>query len=148
LNAAAVEAVIEAAFWASLRREEGYIPRISLAFVAPEAVGQPLRFERQLPLAAQPLTRLAPAVERSGSTWTNQVRAIAPLPADNESRVTLSLTVEIGLHVLLAWLAGRNSPNPPRPIRRIDRKGRGSFCVVGYFSGFARSALSCPSTLE
>jgi hypothetical protein len=60
----AIEAIIEAAFWASLRREEGYIPRISLAFVAPETVKGPLRFERPLPLAAQPLTRLAPAVER------------------------------------------------------------------------------------
>jgi hypothetical protein len=60
----AIEAIIEAAFWASLRREEGYTPRISLAFVAPEAVKGPLQFERPLPLAAQPLTRLAPAVER------------------------------------------------------------------------------------
>ena len=32
----AIEAMIEAAFWASLRREEGYVPRISLAFVPPE----------------------------------------------------------------------------------------------------------------
>src|SRR5690349_24302854 len=63
---AAIEAIIEAAFWASLRREEGYIPRISLAFVAPETVKSPLKFERRLPLAAQPLTRLAPAVERPG----------------------------------------------------------------------------------
>ena len=63
-DATAIEAIIEAAFWASLRREEGYIPRISLAFVAPEAVKGPLQFERALPLAAQPLTRLAPAVER------------------------------------------------------------------------------------
>ena len=63
-DAAAIEAIIEAAFWASLRREEGYIPRISLAFVAPEAVKGPLRFERPLPLAARPLTRLAPSVER------------------------------------------------------------------------------------
>src|SRR5438105_3784998 len=62
----AIEAIIEAAFWASLRREEGYMPRISLAFVAPEAVKLPLKFERRLPLAAQPLTRLAPAVERPG----------------------------------------------------------------------------------
>jgi Probable sensor domain DACNV len=62
----AIEAIIEAAFWASLRREEGYMPRISLAFVAPETVKWPLRFERRLPLAAQPLTRLAPAVERPG----------------------------------------------------------------------------------
>ena len=62
----AIEAIIEAAFWASLRREEGFMPRISLAYVAPEALKRPLRFERRLPLAAAPLTRLAPAVERPG----------------------------------------------------------------------------------
>ena len=65
-DTAAIEAITEAAFWASLRREEGYVPRISLAFVAPEMVTSPLKFERPLPLAAQPLTRLAPAVERPG----------------------------------------------------------------------------------
>ena len=65
-DTATIEAIIEAAFWASLRREEGYMPRISLAFVAPETVEWPLKFERRLPLAAQPLTRLAPAVERPG----------------------------------------------------------------------------------
>jgi len=65
-DTAAIEGIIEAAFWASLRREEGYMPRISLAFVAPEMVKWPLKFERRLPLAAQPLTRLAPAVERPG----------------------------------------------------------------------------------
>jgi hypothetical protein len=58
--------MIEAAFWASLRREEGYVPRISLAFVAPDGLKWPLRFERRLPLAAQSLTRLSPAVERPG----------------------------------------------------------------------------------
>ena len=42
------------------------MPRISLAFVAPEMVEWPLKFERRLPLAAQPLTRLSPAVERPG----------------------------------------------------------------------------------
>jgi hypothetical protein len=62
----AIEAMIEAAFWASLRREEGYMPRISLAFVTPEGVEWPLIFERQVPLAAQPLTKLGPAVERPG----------------------------------------------------------------------------------
>ncbi|HEY7393087.1 MAG TPA: hypothetical protein VH640_31495 [Bryobacteraceae bacterium] len=65
-DAGAIEAMIEAAFWASLRREEGLTPRISLAFVAPEEVRSPLIFERRLPLAAQPLTRLGPAVERPG----------------------------------------------------------------------------------
>jgi hypothetical protein len=61
-----IESMIEAAFWASLRREEGYMPRISLAFIDPAAVRYPLRFERPLALAAQPLTQLGPAVERPG----------------------------------------------------------------------------------
>lgn len=62
----AITAMIESAFWASLRREEGYIPKISLAFVSPHEVKLPLRFERPLPLAPAALTRIAPAVERAG----------------------------------------------------------------------------------
>jgi hypothetical protein len=62
----AIEAIIEAAFWASLRREEGYVPRISLAFVQPEEAKWQLTFAQPLALAAQPLTRLAPAVEGPG----------------------------------------------------------------------------------
>ncbi len=62
----AVETIIEAAFWASLRREEGYSPKISLAFLPAEQAGEPLRFERQLPLTPHVLARLAPAVERPG----------------------------------------------------------------------------------
>jgi sensor domain DACNV-containing protein len=62
----AIEVMIEAAFWASLRREEGYIPKISLAFVAPDDAPNPLRFARPLPLDPAALTRVAPAVERSG----------------------------------------------------------------------------------
>ena len=65
-DADAVEAIIEAAFWASLRREEGFSPKISLAFVSPEQAGEPLRFERELPLTPQGLSRLSPAVERPG----------------------------------------------------------------------------------
>ena len=61
-----VEAIIDAAFWASLRREESYLPKISLAFLPPEQAGQPLRFERSLPLTPAALSRLAPAVERPG----------------------------------------------------------------------------------
>jgi hypothetical protein len=59
-----IEAMLDAAFWASLQREEGYIPKISLAWVSPAEAGAALRFERPLSLAAQTLTRLAPAVER------------------------------------------------------------------------------------
>src|SRR4249919_3244480 len=62
----AIQTITDAAFWASLRREEGYSPKISLAFVPPEQVPRPLLFERFLPLAPEALARLAPAVERPG----------------------------------------------------------------------------------
>ncbi|HVF57129.1 MAG TPA: hypothetical protein VM934_13320 [Pyrinomonadaceae bacterium] len=61
-----IEAIIDAAFWASLRREEGYSPKISLAFLPPEQAGRPLMFERMMPLNPTALSRLAPAVERAG----------------------------------------------------------------------------------
>ena len=61
-----IESVIDAAFWASLRREEGFLPRISLAYLSPEGPTQPLIFERPLPLDPGILTRIAPAVERAG----------------------------------------------------------------------------------
>jgi hypothetical protein len=61
-----IASMIDAAFWASLRREEGFSPKISLAFVAPEQVPLPITFERRIPMRPQPLTRLAPAVERPG----------------------------------------------------------------------------------
>jgi len=65
-DAATIEALIDAAFWASLRREEGYEPRISLAFLSPQEAQHPLLFERPMPLAPAGLTRVAPAVERPG----------------------------------------------------------------------------------
>ena len=61
-----IEEVISAAFWASLRREEGRPPKISLAFVPPEQVSGPLTFGMRLALQPQVLARLAPAVERPG----------------------------------------------------------------------------------
>ena len=65
-DAALVASVVNAAFWASLRREEGRSPRISLAILAPTRAGEPLTFARPLPLAPEPLARLAPAVEGQG----------------------------------------------------------------------------------
>jgi len=73
-GATTIEAMIEAAFWASLRREETYIPKISLAFLSPEDTDHPLLFERPLPLEPAALVRLAPAVERAGihlGVWPN-----------------------------------------------------------------------------
>jgi Probable sensor domain DACNV len=71
----AIELITNAAFWASLRREEGYAPKISLAFLPPEQAGRPLRFERPLRLTPDALTHLAPAVERPGihlGVWREQ----------------------------------------------------------------------------
>jgi hypothetical protein len=65
-EASAIEAIIDAAFWASLRREEGRSPKISLAFLPPAQAGQPLLFERRLELMPSVLTKLGPAVERPG----------------------------------------------------------------------------------
>jgi hypothetical protein len=65
-DASAVEALIDAAFWASLRREEGVTPTISLAYLAPERAGHPLRFSRPIPLRPSLLAKVAPAVERPG----------------------------------------------------------------------------------
>ncbi len=63
---AVIQAIVDAAFWASLRREEGFIPKISLAFVSPEETKSALLFERPLPLDPGVLTKVAPAVERPG----------------------------------------------------------------------------------
>lgn len=63
---AALERIIDAAFWASLRREEGVAPTISLAWLPIEATTQPILLERPIPLDPHALSRLAPAVERPG----------------------------------------------------------------------------------
>lgn len=61
-----IEAIIDVAFWASLLREEGRSPKISLAYLPPAQAEQPMQFERWLPLTPAILTKLAPAVERPG----------------------------------------------------------------------------------
>jgi hypothetical protein len=66
IDAEAIEAIVDAAFWASLRREEGYSPKISLAFLPPQLAPWPLRFEHPLSLNPVTLAHLAPAVERPG----------------------------------------------------------------------------------
>ena len=61
-----IEAILDAAFWSSLRKEEGHSPKISIAFLPPEQAGKPLVFNQKLPLNANILTKLAPGVERGG----------------------------------------------------------------------------------
>src|SRR5688572_777238 len=79
-SARQIELLVDVAFWASVRREEGYIPKISLAFLRPVPEVCPLNFERPLPLDPGALTHLAAAVERPGihlGVW----------PADSELMV-------------------------------------------------------------
>lgn len=63
---ATIEALIDAAFWASLRREENVAPKISLTYLPPDSARHPLVFEQPLPLAPGALIKVAPAVERAG----------------------------------------------------------------------------------
>jgi hypothetical protein len=61
-----IEALIDVSFWTSLRREEGYVPTISLALVCPEAVPHPMKFATRMRLSPATLAKVAPAVERPG----------------------------------------------------------------------------------
>jgi len=65
-EARAVEEIINAAFWASLLREEGTPTTISLALLAPEQSSRSLTFDPPLALDPAVLARVAPAVERPG----------------------------------------------------------------------------------
>jgi hypothetical protein len=61
-----IEALVDVAFWASLRREEGYTPKVSLAYLPPEPGNGSMMFRNRLALTPGLLARLAPAVERPG----------------------------------------------------------------------------------
>src|SRR5438552_10807522 len=65
-SVATVERMIDAAFWASLHREEGYTPKISLAYLPQEQTVRPMVFERPIALAPATLAKVSPAVERAG----------------------------------------------------------------------------------
>src|SRR5215831_17110273 len=65
-DATTIEEIITTAFWASLRREEGQVPKISVAFLPPEQSVRPLQFNPRVRLEPGLLARLAPAVEKPG----------------------------------------------------------------------------------
>jgi len=69
-----IETLIDATFWASLRREEGYVAKISLAYLPPEQDPSRLLFEHPLTLHPRALAKVAPVVERAGihlGVWHN-----------------------------------------------------------------------------
>lgn len=61
-----IETLIDTAFWASLRREEGYEPKISLAFAPPGATGYNLVFQYTQRFTPYSLVKLSPAVVQPG----------------------------------------------------------------------------------
>jgi hypothetical protein len=61
-----IAVLVDAGFWASLRHEEGYVSKISMAFLNADEAAQPMIFERSLPLDPALLAKVAPAVERAG----------------------------------------------------------------------------------
>ena len=72
-DTAVLESLINAAFWTSLRREEGFVPKMSLAYVPPNDDGHAMRFERPMELTPHTMAKVAPVVERAGihlGVWT------------------------------------------------------------------------------
>jgi len=59
-----IEAIIDSAFWASLRKEEGYAPKISIALIAPEKASHPLLFGHPVRFTPHHLVKLSPAVRQ------------------------------------------------------------------------------------
>jgi len=72
-----VAALIDAAFWASLQREEGYVPEISLAFLPPKRAVRPLM------LALTPLKTTA-SVDRISQLTVASTAGEAPGEASAE----------------------------------------------------------------
>ncbi len=58
--------MVSAAFWASLKREEGWPTRLSIGFFAHDGPTRGLVFAKSLPLGPKSLAKVAPAVERPG----------------------------------------------------------------------------------
>jgi hypothetical protein len=118
-----IEAIIDTTFWASLRKEEGRSPKVSIAFLSPEDAEHPLIFAETLQLTANTLTKLAPAVERSGihlGVW----------PEGNELRIWGTTRVIPGLCFVLEVI------EPGMLVikhRRVD--GFGKFVNVAVLKG-------------
>lgn len=91
-DAGTIESMVDVAFWASVRREEGYVPKISLAFLRPTDEIRPLLFERPIPLAPEPLTSLAAAVERRGihlGVWPGPAGSSGNRPASDPAELMI-----------------------------------------------------------
>lgn len=113
-DAEAIELITDAAFWASLRHEEGYSPKISLAFLAPQHAGQSMIFERPIRLTPAALTRLAPAVERPGihlGVWRADTEGRLVTHDVNGTGGSAAPIDPAGASPLVVWGATRTIPS-------------------------------------
>jgi len=62
-----IEGIIDTAFWASLRREEGHIPKISVAYLPPNTNESNLILKHRQRLTPHHLVKLSPAVIDPGT---------------------------------------------------------------------------------
>jgi hypothetical protein len=93
---AVLESLINAAFWTSLRREEGFVPKMSLAYVPPTDSGYAMRFEQPVALTPYAMAKVAPVVERAGihlGVWAEDGELYAW--GTTRSIPTLGLVLEI-----------------------------------------------------
>ena len=70
-----IETIINTAFWTSLQREEGYSPRISLAYLPPDQSARTMKFAEPLQFDPRTLTKLSPAIKPLGGylgVWRNR----------------------------------------------------------------------------
>jgi hypothetical protein len=65
-DTAVLESLINTVFWTSLRREEGFVPKLSLAYLPPADNAYSMRFEQRMALSSHTLAKVAPVVERAG----------------------------------------------------------------------------------
>ena len=65
-DAAVIESLINTTFWTSLRREEGYVPKLSLAYCRRSRTRAPHAFRAAAAPPPSALARVAPVVERAG----------------------------------------------------------------------------------
>jgi hypothetical protein len=103
-DADVIERLINIVFWTSLRREEGYIPKLSLAYIPPTDHAHAMRFEHPVPLTPIALAKVAPVVERAGihlGVWPHEGELCAWGTTHSIPRLCLVLEiVEPGLLVV------------------------------------------------
>jgi hypothetical protein len=148
-----IETLIDAAFWASLRREEGYVPKISLALLPPADAVQPLLFENPLPLTTGALVGVAPAVERPGihlGVWFRDVDTSGTESTNGRPLQIWGTTRRLPTYCLVLEVAG-----PGLLVVKHQRGDAGKFVNVAVLEGDevkiiderASSLPDCPALL-